>query len=130
MLDQVIPAYEGVFSDLYSATSLQVLQSCLQGQMDGAEIIEKALIKYAGRSRSQSWIREKSIRIEELLGKWKEERTSPSQTEALKGMITLLLTFQAQLKQLEQQMEEISVQLPELDLLKYIPGIGEKLERL
>ncbi|EPY08112.1 transposase IS116/IS110/IS902 family protein [Paenibacillus alvei TS-15] len=127
LLDQVIPAYEGVFSDLYSATSLQVLQSCLQGQMDKAEIIEKVLIKYAGRSRSQSWIREKSIRIEEILGKWKEERTSPSQTEALKGMITLLLTLQAQLKQLEQQMEEISVQLPEVDLLKSIPGIGEKL---
>ncbi|MCM3294297.1 IS110 family transposase, partial [Paenibacillus sp. MER 180] len=120
-------AYEGVFSDQYSATSLQVLQSCLQGQMDKAEIIEKVLIKYAGRSRSQSWIREKSIRIEEILGKWKEERTSPSQTEALKGMITLLLTLQAQLKQLEQQMEEISVQLPEVDLLKSIPGIGEKL---
>lgn len=116
-----------MFSDLYSATSLQVLQSCLQGQMDEVEIIEKVLIKYAGRSRSQSWIREKSIRIKELLGKWKEERTSPSQTEALKGMITLLLTFQAQLKQLEQQMEEISVQLPEVDLLKSIPGIGEKL---
>ncbi|WP_374018234.1 RHS repeat domain-containing protein [Paenibacillus thiaminolyticus] len=60
--DQVIPAYEGVFSDLYSATSLEVLQSCLQGQMDEVEIIEKVLIKHAGRSRSQSWIREKSIR--------------------------------------------------------------------
>ncbi|KJB85633.1 hypothetical protein AZ66_23440 [Paenibacillus sp. E194] len=27
LLDQVIPAYEGVFSDLYSATSLQVLRA-------------------------------------------------------------------------------------------------------
>ncbi|RJG14863.1 IS110 family transposase, partial [Paenibacillus thiaminolyticus] len=127
LLDQVIPAYEGVFSDLYSATSLEVLQSCLQGQMDEVEIIEKVLIKHAGRSRSQSWIREKSIRLEEVLRKWKEGWASPSQTAALKGMVALLLTFQAQLKQLEQQMEKISVHLPEVHLLKSIPGIGEKL---
>ncbi|XGA11863.1 condensation domain-containing protein [Paenibacillus thiaminolyticus] len=66
--------------------------------MDEVEIIEKVLIKHAGRSRSQSWIREKSIRLEEVSSKWEEGWASPSQTAALKGMVALLLTFQAQLK--------------------------------
>ena len=42
-------------------------------------------------------------------------------------MVALLLTFQAQLKPLEQQMEEISVHLTEIHLSKSIPGIGDKL---
>jgi transposase len=46
---------------------------------------------------------------------------------ALAGMVSLLLEFHNQLKRLEEQMEEISVTLPEVALLKTVPGIGDKL---
>ncbi|WP_156130250.1 transposase [Paenibacillus durus] len=45
----------------------------------------------------------------------------------LEGMLSLLLSFQEQLKCLEKRMQELSAELPEAELLRTIPGVGEKL---
>ncbi|MDP9700491.1 transposase [Paenibacillus intestini] len=42
-------------------------------------------------------------------------------------MVRLLLTMIEQLNELEQQVEEMAASLPEVELVKTIPGIGTKL---
>lgn len=124
MLEQVFPAYEQIFSNLFSVTSLNVLARCLE---EGSEDWAKAIQKSAGKSHSQRWAEEKAKRLERILLDWKEEPCSRSQKMALAGMISLLLAMTEQLNELEKQMEEIAVQLPEVGLVKSIPGVGAKL---
>jgi transposase len=42
-------------------------------------------------------------------------------------MVDLMLAFTKQLSQLEKQIDELAVGLPEVGLVKSIPGIGDKL---
>ena len=124
LLDQVFPQYESIFYDLYSVSALRVLKGCIQGK---GEDTEKTLSDLVGKSRSKEWIREKSERLDQSLNLWAEKTKSYAQTIALEGMVTLLLALQSQLRQLEEQIEELATNLPEVDLLKSIPGIGDKL---
>ncbi|MBT2764974.1 IS110 family transposase, partial [Paenibacillus sp. ISL-20] len=80
-----------------------------------------------GRSRSKRWVNEKATQLEQILDPWRESRSSSSQSKALLGMVTLLLTIIRQLDELEKQMEEMAANLPEVELVKSIPGIGTKL---
>nr|WP_258403804.1 IS110 family transposase [Paenibacillus pabuli] len=124
LLEQVFPRYEGLFSNVFSVTSLTILARCLEGgTADWIKIIQGGTRK----SRSQQWAIEKVGKLEEMLLDWKEARRSPSQSQALLGMVTLLLTIIGQLDELEQQMEEMAAGLPEVELVKSIPGIGTKL---
>jgi transposase len=61
------------------------------------------------------------------VGHWKQQTKSCAQTKALKGMVFLLLEFSKQLSDLEEQMGLIAKALPEVDLVKSIPGVGDKL---
>lgn len=58
---------------------------------------------------------------------WSNKKREISQSIALTGMVSLLLKFQNQLGRLEKHMEEISATIPDVELLKTIPGIGDKL---
>ncbi|WP_228469341.1 IS110 family RNA-guided transposase [Paenibacillus sp. JNUCC31] len=80
-----------------------------------------------GRSHSKRWIAEKTERLRELMEGWNRQRRSQSQTVALASMVVLLLEFDKQLSHLEQQMEALAMELPEVGLVKSIPGIGGKL---
>lgn len=124
LLEQVFPAYEEIFYDLFSATSLKVLGRCLEGHV---EDFDEAIQAGAGRSHSKRWVEEKSRRLQEILLHWNDQPRSRSQTAALNGMVSLLLTFMEQLNDLERQMNELASELPEVELLKSIPGIGDKL---
>jgi len=124
LLDQVFPRYESIFYDLYSVTALKVLQGCLRGNIADAE---KAILDIAGKSHSKGWIREKSERLNAALSWWTKDEVSTSQALALDAMITLLIALQTQLGELEKQIDELAVGLPEVDLLKSIPGIGDRL---
>ncbi|WP_260985415.1 IS110 family transposase [Paenibacillus xylanexedens] len=124
LLEQVFPRYEGLFSNVFSATSLTVLARCLEGSTaDWIEVIQGS----TGRSHSRTWAIEKNEKLKEMLGDWKEGRHSQSQSQALLGMVKLLQTLMEQLDELEQQMEEMAANLPEVELVKSIPGIGTKL---
>lgn len=124
LLEQVFPAYEKVFSDLFSVTSLNVLARCLAGDVEHGSA---AIRESAGKSHSKRWIETKAERLEESLRHWREQPTSPSQRTALSSMVALLLMFTKQLSHLEKQINEIASSLPEVQLVKSIPGIGDKL---
>jgi len=50
LLDQVFPAYENVFRDLFSVTSLKVLARWLEGDI---EDLHEAIQEGAGKSHSK-----------------------------------------------------------------------------
>ncbi|MHA7966032.1 IS110 family RNA-guided transposase [Paenibacillus sp. CAU 1782] len=120
LLDQVCPAYEGVFRDLFSKTSLQVLLHMLQG----AVITEEVISETAGTSHGKAWIRSKVERVQALQMPQKQSR---AQRTALLCMVEILLAQQEQLNRLEEKIQEEAREIPEVELLKTIPGIGNKL---
>lgn len=124
LLDQVFPTYEQVFRDLFSVTSLKMLASCLKGKEDN---LAGEIQEGAGKSHSKRWVEEKAARLKQIYLDWMDHPRSRSQTVALCGMVDLLLTFSKQLSDLEKQMNEIALSLPEVELVKSIPGIGDKL---
>lgn len=124
LLDQVFPAFEDVFSDLFSITALVTLQACLSGK---DQEWEKIMRTHAGRSRSQSWIRTKVENLEIVYKQWGDIKKSAAQVEMLRSMVTLLLSMQAQVETIEEQMRQLAEELPEVELVKSIPGVGDKL---
>lgn len=120
IMDQVCPAYEGVFHNLFSTTSLQVLRHILSGDTVTVEIIRET----AGSSHGEAWIRGKAERIQALTPL---NRSSKAQQTALLCMVEIMLAQQEQIRQLEIAIEELTLVLPEVKLLKTIPGIGDKL---
>ena len=80
-----------------------------------------------GKSHSKRWIAEKTERLRELMMIWNAQTRSHSQSLALTSMVSLLLEFDRQLSHLEKQVEELALELPEVELVKSIPGIGDKL---
>lgn len=124
LLEQVFPDFIRLFYNLYSTTSLKVLKRCLENK---TEDVEDLLRECVGKSHSKVWIEEKTLKLNEILQDWTTQAKSQSQTAALTSMVSLLLEFDKQLTQLEKQMDELAGELPEIDLIKSIPGIGEKL---
>ncbi|WP_017688385.1 IS110 family transposase [Paenibacillus sp. PAMC 26794] len=124
LLEQVFPAYEQVFYNVFSTTSLTVLAHCLEGDAEDWRAVIQGSVE---KSHSKRWANEKAGKLEELLCHWREARRSPSQSKALLGMVSLLLTMIRQLDELEKQMEDMAASLPEVELVKSIPGIGTKL---
>ncbi|WP_235775350.1 MULTISPECIES: transposase [Paenibacillus] len=124
LLEQVLPAYEKVFYNVFSATSLTVLARCLEGDAeDWSEVIQGS----TERSHSKRWANERVSKLEEVLRHWREARRISSQSQALFRMVTLMLSMIRKLDELEKQMEEIAASLPEVELVKSIPGIKTKL---
>ncbi|OPH47271.1 transposase [Paenibacillus ferrarius] len=120
LLDQVFPSYEAVFYDLYSSTALRVLHQYLSG----VTITEETIRETVQRSHSQTWIKGKLAQLQSIAP---IKGQSPAQTIALQSMLSLLIAFQEQLGHMEQQIEETVVVIPEVALLKTIPGVGDKL---
>ncbi|RJX41795.1 IS110 family transposase [Paenibacillus pinisoli] len=124
LLDQVFPMYTQLFRDIFSATSLLVLQRCLRGETQN---MDKVFGGATGRARSKQWVGEKLNQLEHLLEDWMTHPKSDSQTKVLEGMIVLLLAFLEQLNDLEERMQQLASELPEVELVKSIPGVGDKL---
>lgn len=120
LLDQVCPAYENVFHNLFSTTSLQVLHHMLSGGTVTVETIRET----AGSSHGKAWIQSKAERIQALRHL---SQSSKAQQTALLCMVEMVLAGQEQLRQLENAIEETALALPEVELLKTIPGVGDKL---
>lgn len=124
LLDQVFPEYEKVFSHLFSETSLHVLVCCLEDQF---EDLQEVIQRNAGKSHSRKWAEEKKDTLHEAMSRWEEQPRSRAQTAILRSMVDLVLTFTQQLNVLEKQINELAAGLPEVELVKSIPGIGDKL---
>ncbi len=124
LLEQVFPAYEGIFSDLFSPTALKTLQVCLSSESgEWAEVIRP----FTGKSHSEKWIRAKAEHLEAIHRQWLGSQKSLAQTLMLQSMISLLLSMQEQLQGIEEQIERLAEEIPEIELIKSIPGFGDKL---
>jgi transposase len=120
LLDQVCPAYECVFYNLFSSTSLRVLRQRLRGGTITVETIRET----AGSSHGKAWLQAKAEQIQALPPL---SQSSKAQQTALLCMVETILAQQEQLFQLENEIEKTALTLPEVELLKTIPGVGDKL---
>lgn len=120
LLDQVCPAYEAVFRSLFSKTALEVLRHVLRG----TDVTEEIVRETAGSSHGRTWIRSKMEQIHAIP---KLSKSSTAQRTALICMVEILLVQQEQLSRLEMKIGEEVTGVPEVELLKTIPGIGDKL---
>lgn len=82
---------------------------------------------FTGKSHSEKWIRAKAKHVEVIHQQWVESQRSLSQTLMLQSMISLLLSMQEQLQGIEEQMRRLAKEMPEVELIKSIPGLGDKL---
>lgn len=130
-LDQVFPAYVGVFGDLYSKTSLKFLQEnptptkVIQIGLEGVAEFIQSMNK---RSKSSTWVVEKAKKIMTAAS------NSPSSAAVHDGhlfslnmMIDFLLQYQEHLQRLEAKIDALARSISEYDLLRSIPGIGDKI---
>lgn len=127
LLDQVFPGFTDVFYRLFSKTGLHVLNRCLEETPDGAEELEIWIGEVAGKSHSRAWIEQKSILIEKAIIANDMKSKSIAQTVSLRGMLAIIMQFQEQLEHIEAEIENAAAVIPKADLLKMVPGVGDKL---
>jgi transposase len=130
ILDQVFPEYRGVFGDLFSKVSLQVLKEfptsqdvLIAGEGKIMERIEEMRVK-----RSANWARE---RVAKLMASAKrnpfQQGIYQSQLYSLDMYISMLLQYQEHLSNLERQIDVLAEEIEEYKIIQSIPGIGGKI---
>ncbi|NHN34757.1 IS110 family transposase [Paenibacillus agricola] len=133
VLDQVFPAYKGVFGAMYSSVSLRFLNEFPTShsvlQTDTSTLKSKiSTLLSSKRSRSEDWINE---RVQRLLDAAKanpfQQTMYSSHLINLKILITLILQYQEHLAELEQNIDALAKEIEEYDLIQSIPGIGPKI---
>lgn len=131
VLDQVFPEYVGVFGRIDGETSLHILQSFPTPhavEQAGLEQLVDSIQSVSARGRSQSWAMDKAKKI------MAAAQNNPfsgvvyeSHLLSLQMLITLLLQYQKHLSTLEEQIDALAEKVKEYDLLRSIPGIGNKI---
>ncbi|WP_261808189.1 IS110 family transposase [Paenibacillus sp. N3.4] len=133
ILDQVFPAYKGVFGAMYSSVSLQFLNefptSYLVLQTDEETLKSKINVLLSSkRGRSENWINERVQRLRVAANKNPFQQTMyASHLINLRILITLILQYQEHLAELEQNIVALANEIEEYDLIQSIPGIGHKM---
>jgi transposase len=130
VLDQVFPEYQGVFGDLYSVVSLLTLQ-----EFPSSEDILKASdetisnkIKELCKSRSIRWANEKALKLKEAAARNPFEKTVYQSHILSLGMyINIILQYKEHLSRLESEIDALAKEIEEYNIIKSIPGIGEKI---
>ena len=130
VLDQVFPEYQGVFGDLYSVVSLLTLQ-----EFPSSEDILKASdetisnkIKELCKSRSIRWANEKALKLKGAAARNPFEKTVYQSHILSLGMyINIILQYKEHLSRLESEIDALAKEIEEYNIIKSIPGIGEKI---
>lgn len=130
VLDQVFPEYRGVFGDLYSVVSLLMLQ-----EFPSSEDILKASdetisnkIKELCKSRSIRWANEKALKLKDAAARNPFEKTVYQSHILSLGMyINIILQYKEHLSRLESEIDALAKEIEEYNIIKSIPGIGEKI---
>lgn len=129
ILDQLFPLYSTIFGQLFSKTALEVLRKyptpehVLIASRDEIEAII-----HTQCNRSLSWVSNKADAIICAAKNSLIVDYSPSQVRALLLlMISLLMEYQNHLADLEQAIKIKATSIRGFDLLRSIPGIGDKL---
>ncbi|RVT56347.1 IS110 family transposase [Niallia taxi] len=130
VLDQVFPEYRGVFGDLYSVVSLLILKEFPSSEdilkADDETISRK--IKELCKSRSIRWANEKAIKLKEAAIRNPFEKTVyQSHILSLGIYINIILQYKEHLSRLESEIDALAKDIEEYNIIKSIPGIGEKI---
>lgn len=130
VLDQVFPEFRGVFGDLYSKVSLQVLLAFPTAEsvlaVRKSELADK--VAELCPSRSYRWATEKAeqIRVAAKRNPFKRPRLE-SQMFILDMYIEMILQYKEHLSALENKIDALAMEIEEYEIIQSIPGIGGKI---
>jgi transposase len=130
VLDQVFPDYRGIFGDLYSRVSLQLLK-----QFTTPEAFQAAgessiayVITCLCPSRSERWATDKANRIVAAATNNPFQKVNyTSHLISLALYIDLLLQYQEHLSHLQSQIDALAKEVEAYEIIQSIPGIGSKI---
>lgn len=130
LVDQVFPSYEGVFKDLFSKTSLNLLEICLSPEGMGEKDHEAwtTIVRESTKAaRSEDWMKRKIEQLNVAIQNNPVQQVPYGLEIALRSMLTVIRELQKQLAELEKVILELSETIAEVQLLESIPGVGTKL---
>ncbi|MFZ7942737.1 IS110 family transposase [Neobacillus sp. 19] len=130
ILDQVFPEYRGVFGDLYSVVSLLTLSEFPSSEDILEASVETIADKIAQlcKSRSYRWANEKAIQLKAAADRNPFEKILYQSHILSLGMyINIILQYKEHLSKLESEIDALAKEVEEYNIIKSIPGIGEKI---
>ncbi|WP_079506939.1 IS110 family transposase [Mesobacillus jeotgali] len=130
ILDQVFPEYRGVFGDLYSVVSLLTLKEFPSSEdiVKASDEVLSNRIKELCKSRSIRWANEKALQLKEAAARNPFEKTVYQSHILSLGMyINIILQYKEHLSTLESEIDALAKEVEEYNIIKSIPGIGEKI---
>ncbi|QGQ44853.1 IS110 family transposase [Metabacillus sediminilitoris] len=130
ILDQVFPEYKGVFGDLYSKVSLNILLefSTSESVVQAGENKVTDKIASLCMSRSERWAQERAKKLYEAAQRNPfKSIVYQSHLISLEMYIQLLLQYQEHLAKLDDQIDALAGEIEEYKIIQSIPGIGEKI---
>ena len=130
VLEQVFPEYKGVFGDLYSVVSLLTLSEFPSSEdiLSANEEIITDKINGLCKSRSSRWAKEKAIQLKAAAARNPFEKTVYQSHILSLGMyIKMILQYKEHLAKLESEIDALAKDIEEYNIIKSIPGIGEKI---
>ncbi len=130
VLDQVFPDYRGIFGDLYSRVSLQLLK-----QFTTPEAFQAAgessiayVIACLCPSRSERWATDKASHIVAAATNNPFQKVNyTSHLISLALYIDLLFQYQEHLSHLQSQIDALAKEVEAYEIIQSIPGIGSKI---
>jgi transposase len=130
VLDQVFPDYRGIFGDLYSRVSLQLLKQFTVPtafQVAGEANIAHAIACLCP-SRSDRWADDKASLIVAAAANNPFQKVSySSHLISLELYIDLLLQYQEHLSYLRGQVDTLAEEVEAYHIIQSVPGIGGKI---
>ncbi|MGM0780073.1 MAG: IS110 family transposase [Bacillota bacterium] len=130
ILDQVFPEYRGVFGDLYSVVSLLTLSEFPSSEdiLGASEETIAGKIAELCKSRSHRWAKEKATQLKAAANRNPFEKTVyQSHILSLDMYINIILQYKEHLSKLESEIDALAKSVEEYNIIKSIPGIGEKI---
>lgn len=130
VLEQVFPEYIGVFGDLYSVVSLLTLLEFPSSDdifKASEETISEKIFEVC-KSQSIWWAKEKAIELKAAASRNPFEKTVYQSPILSLGMyISMILQYKEHLSKLESEIDALAKEIEEYNIIKSIPGIGEKI---
>ncbi|WP_372631961.1 IS110 family transposase [Cohnella sp.] len=126
----MFPSYSGVFKDLFSKTSLNLLELYLSSEgiaQQSDESWGKVIRESTKASRSAIWMQKKVELLNTAVSLNPVERVAYGIETALRSMLATIRELQSQVSALEKLILELTETIPEVKLIESIPGAGTKL---
>ncbi|MHA7964268.1 IS110 family RNA-guided transposase [Paenibacillus sp. CAU 1782] len=125
LLDQFLPGYD--FTDLFSKTSLNLLEVCLVSDDPQEENGYESIKKASRACRSDAWVKRKAQSMHTVSQMNPVTAIGFGLRQSLLTMLKVIRELQEQLAHVEQVIYEVSQTIPQEQLLESIPGVSTKL---